>query len=530
MSGATIGIDLGTTNSVVAVIQDGKPVVVHNREGAHTTPSMVAISSTGDMLVGTLAKRQAIANAKNTIYSVKRLIGRRFLASDVQRFRHVASFPIVESPNGDAWVELSGSQHSPPAISAHVLEAMKQIAEDFIGEPVTDAVITVPAHFTESQRQATKDAGSIARLNVRRIINEPTAAALAYGVQKDKDQTLAVFDLGGGTFDISILEMIGGAFEVLATAGDSHLGGDDFDLRLVDYLVERAERESGAAIRQDATALRRLKEVAELAKMELSHAAATAISVPFLAQVQGKPAHLEIERLERETLERLVEPELHRLRAPCMRALHDAGLEPGDIDRVLLVGGMSRMPAVQRVVEEIFHQKPKKDVNPDLVVAMGAAVQGAILSGARDDAVLMDVTSHSLGIRVVDGRLSRVIDRNTRIPCRHTKLFAPAEKGQDFVKLRVYQGEAELADDAEHLGEVTLSAIPATVDGREPRIEVTFHVDADGLLSVTAMEPSTGGAASVSIRPSGGLAKEEIDALRKARKDKKDGGAVRPPE
>jgi len=511
--GQIIGIDLGTTNSCVSVMEDGRPVVIHNKEGAHVTPSMVALSPAGDLLVGTLAKRQAVANPKNTVFSVKRLIGRKFESPEVKRLRTASPFEVVESSNGDAWVRLGDKQFSPPEISAHVLEQMREIAEDYLGEKVTDAVITVPAHFNEAQRQATKDAGRIARLNVQRIVNEPTAAALAYGLQKDENQTLAVFDLGGGTFDISILDVTDGAFQVLATAGDALLGGDDFDARLVAYLVDHVERESGASLKKDATALRRLKEVAEQAKMELSHTASTAISVPFLTQHQGQPVHLEIEALSRELMESLVQAELERLRAPCERAIADANLAVSDIDRVLLVGGMSRMPAVQRVVEDIFQQKARKDVNPDHAVAMGAAVQGSILAGARTDAVLMDVTPHSLGIRVVAGKFSRVIDRNMRIPARAKKTFAAAEKGQDFVTLEVYQGEDEYVKNNTYLGEFRLSGIPRLEGGREPHIQVTFNIDADGLVHVSAIEPTSGAEASVSIRAAGGLSNKQIEKL-----------------
>lgn len=509
----TIGIDLGTTNSCVSVVEDGRPIVIHNREGAHVTPSMVGYPVAGSMLVGTLAKRQAVANAKNTVFSVKRLIGRKWDADEVKRLRASSPFEIVEAKNGDAWIKIAETMHSPQEISAAILEHMKTIAEDYLGEAVHDAVITVPAHFSDQQRQATKDAGKIARLNVRRIINEPTAAALAYGIQKNEDLRLAVFDLGGGTFDISILDVTAGAFEVLATAGDALLGGDDFDARIVAHLVDHIEREFGANLKKDATALRRLKEVAEEAKKELSHTPTTAISVPFLTQHQGHPIHLEIPALSRELAESLVQEELERLRGPCQRAIEDAGIEVSEIDRVLLVGGMTRMPAVQRVVEEIFGQKPKKDVNPDQVVAMGAALQGSILAGERTDAVLMDVTPHSLGIRVVDGRFSRVIDRNTRVPCRAKKTFAPAEKGQDFVRLQVFQGEDEKVKKNKFLGEFILSGIPRLDGNREPHIAVTFNIDADGIVSVSAIETTSGAEASVTIRPSGGLTKDQLDDL-----------------
>ena len=511
--GTVIGIDLGTTNSCVAVLEDGKPHVIHNREGAHVTPSMVALNNAGEYLVGTLAKRQAVANAQSTVYSVKRLIGRKFDSDAAKTLKAICPYEIIEAKNGDAWVKLGGHELSPQEISAKLLTHMKIIAEDYLGFAVRDAVITVPAHFNEQQRQATKDAGEIAGLKVLRIINEPTAAALAYGVQKNEDGRLAVFDLGGGTFDISILEQTAGAFEVLATAGDTFLGGDDFDRRLVDHLVEYIEREHGANIKKDATALRRLKEVAEQAKMELSHTAQTSISVPFLTQWKGQPIHLELEDLSRELLESMVQEELERLRTPCLRALEDAALEVDEIDAVLLVGGMTRMPAVQRLVQDIFQTKPKKDVNPDQVVAMGAVVQASILAGDRDDAVLLDVTPHSLGIRVVGGKMSRVIERNTRVPCRQNKVFAPAERGQDFVVLEVYQGEEEEIENNKHLGRFTLTNLPVH-EGKETHIQVTFMIDADGLVQVTAMEPSSGAEASVDIKPSGGLSRKQIDQIK----------------
>ncbi len=510
--GTVIGIDLGTTNSVVAVIEGGKPHVIHNREGAHVTPSMVALNNAGEFLVGTLAKRQAVANAQNTVYSVKRLIGRKFESTEAKTIKAICPYEVMEAKNGDAWVKLGENELSPQEISAKILTQMKIIAEDYLGFPVRDAVVTVPAHFNEQQRQATKDAGEIAGLKVLRIINEPTSAALAYGVSKKEDGRLAVFDLGGGTFDVSILEQTAGAFEVLATAGDTFLGGDDFDRRLVDHLVEYIEREHGANIRKDSTALRRLKEVAEQAKMELSHTAQTSISVPFLTQYKGQPIHLELEDLSRELMESLVQEELERLRPPCEQALEDAALEVDEIDAVLLVGGMTRMPAVQRLVQDIFQAKPRKDVNPDQVVAMGAVVQGSILAGEREDAVLMDVT-HSLGIKVVGGRMSRVIERNTRVPCRHNKMFAPAEKGQDFVTLEIYQGEEEQVRDNKHLGRVTLSHLPVFPD-KETHIQVSFEIDADGLVQVTATELTTGKEASVDLKPSGGLSRKQIDEIR----------------
>jgi len=511
--GTIIGIDLGTTNSCVAVIEGTRPNVIHNKEGSHITPSMVAIGSNNDWLVGTLAKRQAVANPKNTVFSVKRLIGKRFDSEAIRQLKQHSPYDIVSAPNGDAWVKIGEKNKSPQEISARVLKHMKEIAEDYLGHTVDDAVITVPAYFNDQQRQATKDAGKIAKLNVRRIVNEPTAAALAYGIQKEQDQTLAVFDLGGGTFDISIMEVTGNAFEVLATAGDTMLGGDDFDKRIVDFLVEHIEREYGTNIQKDATALRRLKEVAEEAKKELSHAASTSISVPFLTQHQGNPIHLELESLSRELMESLIQDELERLKEPCEQALLDAGLSFDHVDRVLLVGGMTRMPAVQRMVSEIFQQKPKKDVNPDQVVAMGAALQASILAGDRTDAVLMDVTPHSLGIRVVDGKFSKVIGRNTRIPCRERKTFAPAEKDQDFVTLEVYQGEASYVKDNRYLGEFRLSGIPKLEGKREAHIQVTFHIDADGIVHVSAIEPTSGVEASVSIQASGGLTNSQLDEL-----------------
>lgn len=514
--GTIIGIDLGTTNSCVAVIEGARPHVIHNKEGANTTPSMVAIGSNDEWLVGTLAKRQAVANPKNTVFSVKRLIGKKFDSDGIRQLKQHSPYDIVASPNGDAWVRIGDKSKSPQEISARILKQMKETAEDYLGHKVEDAVITVPAYFNDQQRQATKDAGKIAKLNVRRIVNEPTAAALAYGIQKEQDQTLAVFDLGGGTFDISILEVTGNVFEVLSTAGDTMLGGDDFDKRIVDFLVEHIEREYGANIEKDATALRRLKEVAEEAKKELSHATSTSISVPFLTEHRGTPIHLKLENLSRELMESLIQDELERLKEPCEQALLDAGLSFDHVDRVLLVGGMTRMPAVQRMVAEVFQQKPKKDVNPDQIVAMGAALQASILSGDRNDAVLMDVTPHSLGIRVVDGKFSKVIGRNTRIPCRERKAFAPAKKEQDFVTLEVYQGEGAYVKDNRYLGEFRLSGIPKLDDNREARIEVTFHIDADGIVHVTAVEPTSGVKAEVSIQASGGLSNSQLDGLVKA--------------
>ena len=511
--GTIIGIDLGTTNSCVSVMEGERPNVIHNKEGSNITPSVVAVGNNSEWIVGTLAKRQAVANAENTVFSVKRLIGKKFDSEEVKQLKQLSPYEITSAANGDAWVKIGQKSTSPQEISAHVLRHMKEIAEDYLGHQVDEAVITVPAYFNDQQRQATKDAGKIAKLNVRRIVNEPTAAALAYGIQKEQDQTLAVFDLGGGTFDISILEVTGNAFEVLSTAGDTMLGGDDFDNRIVDHLVDHIQREYGINIAKDATALRRLKEVAEDAKKELSQAPSTRISVPFLANHNGEPVHLEIESLSRELMESLIQDELERLKEPCEQALLDAGLSQDHVDRVLLVGGMTRMPAVQRMVEEIFQQKPKKDMNPDQVVAMGAAIQASILAGERSDAVLMDVTPHSLGIRVVDGKFSRVIGRNTRIPCRSKKTFAPAEKDQDFVTLEVYQGEGAYVRENKYLGEFRLSGIPIQEGSGDTHIQVTFHIDVDGIVHVSAVEPTSGIAASVSIQASGGLSSSQLEEL-----------------
>ncbi|MBI4700946.1 MAG: molecular chaperone DnaK [Deltaproteobacteria bacterium] len=508
----TIGIDLGTTNSCVAIVEGGQPTIIPNRQGARTTPSVVAFTEQGDVLVGSPAKRQAVTNPARTVYGAKRLIGRKHASAEVSSFAASCPYPIVPAPNGDAWISVGERTYGPQEISAYVLEYLRGAAEDYLGEEVKQAVITVPAYYNESQRQATKDAGAIAGREVLRIFNEPTAAALAYGVEKEGNQRLAVFDLGGGTFDISIMEVHGGVFEVLATNGDTFLGGDDFDRRLIDMLVDHCQKQTGVELEGDAMAMQRLKEAAEAAKHELSVSPTSSINLPFIATHEGAPVHLIYDELTRAAFEGLVQEELGRLEEPCLKALADAGLGPDQIDRVILVGGMTRMPAVQERVVQIFGKKPARDVNADEAIAMGAALQSSVMSGELREVVLLDVTPHSLGLRVVGDRFSRILERNSRIPCREKKLFVPVKDDQDFVTLEIYQGESDDVRDNHYLGRFTLGGLTRK-DGTVPNVEVCFTMDADGLLHVAAVEVATGKAAAVEIQPSGGLSPQQIDRM-----------------
>ncbi|MFP4420989.1 MAG: molecular chaperone DnaK [Desulfococcaceae bacterium] len=509
--GKVIGIDLGTTNSCVAVMEGDEPKVITNPEGGRTTPSMVAMAKNGERLVGQVAKRQAVTNPENTVFGVKRLIGRRFDSPEVQRDIKNLPYKIEKAGNGDVRIKLNDRGYSPAEISSHILGHIKKYVEDYLGEPVADAVITVPAYFSDSQRQATKDAGKIAGLNVLRIINEPTAASLAYGLDKKSDEKIAVFDLGGGTFDVSILEIGDGVFEVKATNGDTHLGGDDFDLVLIDYLADEFRKDQGIDLRGDKMALQRLKEGAEKAKMELSSSMETEVNLPFITADASGPKHLNV-RLTRAKLESLVSGLLDRLDGPCKTALKDAGLSGNDIDEVILVGGMTRMPAVQERVEKIFGKKPHKGVNPDEVVAMGAAIQGAVLSGDVKDVLLLDVTPLSLGIETLGGVMTKLIDKNTTIPTRKSELFSTAEDNQTAVTVRVFQGEREMAADNKLLGQFELTGIPPAPRGT-PQIEVAFDIDANGIVNVSAADKATGKEQSIRITASSGLSQEEIDRL-----------------
>ncbi len=509
--GKVIGIDLGTTNSCVAIREQSEVKVIPNPDGGRTTPSVVAISESGERLVGQIAKRQAITNPENTVFGVKRLIGRKYDSPEVQRDIKNLPYKIEKAPNGDVRINLRGRQYSPAEISSFVLSYIKRYAEDYLGEEVKDAVITVPAYFDDSQRQATKDAGKIAGLNVLRIINEPTAAALAYGLDKKKDEKIAVFDLGGGTFDISILEIGEGVFEVKATNGDTHLGGDDFDLRVIDYLANEFKKENGIDLRNDKMALQRLKEAAEKAKMELSTTMETDINLPFITADASGPKHLNM-KLTRAKLESLVEDLLDKLEGPCNQALKDAGLTANDIDEVILVGGMTRMPAVVERVKKIFGKDPHKGVNPDEVVAIGAAIQGAVLSGDVKDVLLLDVTPLSLGIETLGGVMTKLIERNTTIPTRKSQIFSTAEDNQRAVTIHVLQGEREMAADNKTLGRFELTDIPPAPRG-VPQIEVTFDIDANGIVHVSAKDLGTGKEQSIKITSSSGLSKEEIERL-----------------
>ena len=514
MGAKIIGIDLGTTNSCVSVLDAGDPVVVPNPEGGRTTPSVVAFTEDGDRLVGQIAKRQAVTNPDNTLYAIKRLIGRRFDDEEVARAVKTSPYTIVESENGDAWVEAVGQQFAPPQVSAMVLEAIKKIAVDFLGEEVSRAVITVPAYFNDSQRQATKDAGRIAGLEVLRIINEPTAAALAYGLDTGNEGKVAVFDLGGGTFDVSILEMADGVFEVKSTHGDTFLGGEDFDLRLIDHCLETFKGETGVDLREDSMALQRLKEAAEKAKHELSSALETTINLPFITVDDAGPRHLRVD-ITRGQYEAMVDDLIQRLAEPCERALEDAGLSASQVDEVLLVGGMTRMPKIREKVEQIFGKPPNSGVNPDEVVAIGAAIQGSVLSGDTKDILLLDVTPLSLGIETAGGVFHRLIPRNTTIPCKKKEIYTTALDNQPMVNVHVGQGEREMIDDNKSLARFELTGIPPAPRGM-PQIEVTFELDANGILNVTAKDLGTGRKQAVRVTSSSGLSE---DAIRKMVRD-----------
>jgi len=506
-----IGIDLGTTNSCVALMEGSDAKVIENAEGARTTPSMVAFTESGERLVGQPAKRQAVTNPSNTLFAIKRLIGRPYDDPMTQKDKGMVPYEIVSGDNGDAWVQIDGKSYSPSQISAFILQKMKETAESYLGEDVTQAVITVPAYFNDSQRQATKDAGKIAGLEVLRIINEPTAAALAYGLEKKESGIIAVYDLGGGTFDISILEIGDGVFEVKSTNGDTFLGGEDFDLRLVDYLADEFKKEQGIDLRDDKLALQRLKEAGEKAKIELSSSMQTEVNLPFITADASGPKHLNI-KLTRAKLEALVDDLIQRTVGPCKAALKDAGLSAGEIDEVILVGGMTRMPKVVEVVKDFFGREPHKGVNPDEVVAIGAAIQGGVLKGEVKDVLLLDVTPLSLGIETLGGVFTRLIERNTTIPTRKSQVFSTAEDNQTAVTIRVFQGEREMAADNKILGQFDLVGIPGAPRG-VPQIEVTFDIDANGIVNVSAKDKATGKEQQIRIQASGGLSDSDIDRM-----------------
>ena len=521
--GKAIGIDLGTTNSCVAVMEGKEPKVIENSEGERTTPSIIAFAN-GEKLVGQSAKRQAVTNPRNTVYAVKRLIGRNFTDPMVKKDQEIVPYNIVKADNGDAWVEVEGKKHSPSQISAFILQKMKETAENYLGEKVTQAVITVPAYFNDAQRQATKDAGKIAGLEVLRIINEPTAAALAYGFDKSASKTIAVYDLGGGTFDVSILEIGDGVFEVKSTNGDTFLGGEDFDTRVLEHLINTFKKESGIDLRNDPLALQRLKEAAEKAKKELSSALTTDINLPYITADSSGPKHLNI-KFTRAELEKLVDDLIEKTIEPCRKALKDAGLKAADIQEVVLVGGMTRMPKVQDAVEKFFGRAPHKGVNPDEVVALGAAIQGGVLNKEVTDILLLDVTPLSLGIETLGGVFTRLIDRNTTIPSKKSQVFSTADDNQHAVTIRVFQGEREMAKDNKMLGQFNLEGIPPAPRG-VPQIEVTFDIDANGIVHVSAKDKASGKEQRVTIQASGGLSDAEIeqmvkDAEKNADEDKK---------